>query len=183
MTGRARKLLGLQPNFAATYANQWFERTRDESAIRRMDIPQAFLLGDAILKLFINITSDMVVFPEQIRRHLLAELPFMATEKILMEAVARGKSRQEMHELIREHSFAAGRVVKEEGLDNDLLHRLAEDQRIPFTLAELQAMVNDYQQFTGRARQQTEEFLAEVVSPLLRSNVDCRGAVDATLSV
>ena len=183
MTGLARKLLGLPQNFAGTYANQWFERTLDDSAIRRMDIPQAFLLGDAILKLFVNITSDMVVFPEQIRRHLLAELPFMATEKILMEAVAKGKSRQEMHELIREHSFAAGRVVKEEGLDNDLLHRLAEDQRIPFTLAELQAMVNDYQQFTGRARQQTEEFLAEVVSPLLRSNVDCRGAVDATLSV
>lgn len=107
----------------------------------------------------------------------------MATEKILMEAVAKGKSRQEMHEVIREHSFAAGRVVKEEGLDNDLLHRLAEDERIPFSLAELQAMVNDYHQFTGRARQQTEEFLAEVVSPLLRSNADCRGAVDATLSV
>ncbi|RPJ14396.1 MAG: adenylosuccinate lyase, partial [Deltaproteobacteria bacterium] len=183
MTGLARKLLGLPQNFAGTYANQWFERTLDDSAIRRMDIPQAFLLGDAILKLFVNITSDMVVFPEQIRRHLLAELPFMATEKILMEAVAKGKSRQEMHEVIREHSFAAGRVVKEEGLDNDLLHRLGEDQHIPFTLAELQAMVNDYQQFTGRARQQTEEYLAEVVFPLLRSNADCRGAVDATLSV
>lgn len=183
MTGLARKLLGLPQNFAGTYANQWFERTLDDSAIRRMDIPQAFLLGDAILKLFVNITSNMVVFPEQIRRHLLAELPFMATEKILMEAVAKGKSRQEMHEVIREHSFAAGRVVKEEGLDNDLLHRLGEDQRIPFTLAELQAMVNDYQQFTGRARQQTEEYLAEVVFPLLRSNADCRGAVDATLSV
>ncbi|HSL41281.1 MAG TPA: adenylosuccinate lyase [Desulforhopalus sp.] len=183
MTGLARKLLGLPQNFAGTYANQWFERTLDDSAIRRMDIPQAFLLGDAILKLFVNITSDMVVFPEQIRRHLLAELPFMATEKILMEAVAKGKSRQEMHEVIREHSFAAGRVVKEEGLDNDLLHRLAGDERIPFTLAELQTMVNDYQQFTGRARQQTEEYLAEVVFPLLRSNADCRGAVDATLSV
>jgi len=183
MTGLARKLLGLPQNFAGTYANQWFERTLDDSAIRRMDIPQAFLLGDAILKLFVNITSDMVVFPEQIRRHLLAELPFMATEKILMEAVAKGKSRQEMHEVIREHSFAAGRVVKEEGLDNDLLHRLGEDQRIPLTLAELQAMVNDYQQFTGRARQQTEEFLAEVVTPLLRSNADCRGTVDAILSV
>jgi adenylosuccinate lyase len=183
MTGLARKLLGLPQNFAGTYANQWFERTLDDSAIRRMDIPQAFLLGEAILKIFVNITSDMVVFPEQIRRHLLAELPFMATEKILMEAVAKGKSRQEMHEVIREHSFAAGRVVKEEGLDNDLLHRLAGDERIPFTLAELQAMVNDYQQFTGRARQQTEEYLAEVVFPLLRSNADCRGAVDATLSV
>ena len=183
MTGLARKLLGLPQNFAGTYANQWFERTLDDSAIRRMDIPQAFLLCDAILKLFVNITSDMVVFPEQIRRHLLAELPFMATEKILMEAVAKGKNRQEMHEVMREHSFAAGRVVKEQGLDNDLLHRLGEDERIPFSLAELQAMVDDYQQFTGRARQQTEEFLAEVVSPLLRRNADCRGAVDATLRV
>ncbi len=183
MTGLARKLLGLPQNFAATYANQWFERTLDDSAIRRMDIPQAFLLCDAILKLFVNITSDMVVYPEQIKRHLLTELPFMATEKILMAAVAKGESRQEMHEVIREHSLAAARVVKEEGRDNDLLCRLAADRRLPFSLAEVTAMVSDYQQFTGRATAQTEEFLAEVVRPLLAANSGYQGRVDALLSV
>ena len=95
MTGLARKLMGLTSDFSATYANQWFERTLDDSAIRRMDIPQAYLLTDAILKLYMNITNDMVVFPKQIERHLDQELPFMATEKILMACVEKGKSRQE----------------------------------------------------------------------------------------
>jgi adenylosuccinate lyase len=183
LTGLARKLMNLPQNFAATYANQWLERTLDDSAIRRMDIPQAFLLCDAILKLFVNITSDMVVYPEQIKRYLLAELPFMATEKILMAAVAKGENRQEMHEVIRDHSQAAARVVKEEGRDNDLLARLAGDRRIPFSLAELTAMVSDYQQFTGRATAQTEEYLAEVVTPLLARNAARRGVVDAALNV
>ncbi len=167
LTGLARKLMNLPQNFAATYSNQWFERTLDDSAIRRMDIPQCFLLTDAILRLFINITSDMVVYPSQIEKHLLAELPFMATEKILMEAVARGESRQEMHEIIKEHSLASGKVVKEEGKDNDLLVRLGDDRRVPFTHPELVAMISDYSQFTGRAAQQTEEYLAEEVAPLL----------------
>lgn len=183
LTGLARKLMNLPQNFAATYSNQWFERTLDDSAIRRMDIPQCFLLTDAILKLFVNITSDMVVFPEQIKRHLSAELPFMSTEKILMEAVEKGESRQEMHELIKEHSLEAGRVVKEQGGDNDLLARLGADDRIPFTTQELEAMVSDYKQFTGRAEQQTEEFLREVVSPLLEQNKDNMVAVDSSLNV
>ncbi|PIE59074.1 MAG: adenylosuccinate lyase, partial [Desulfobulbus propionicus] len=104
MTGLARKLMGLPANFAATAGNQWFERTLDDSAIRRMDIAQAFLLTDAVLKLYINITSDMVVYPKQIERYMREELPFMATEKILMACVERGESRQEMHEIIREYS-------------------------------------------------------------------------------
>jgi len=183
MTGLCRKLMGLPQDFAGTYSNQWFERTLDDSAIRRMDIPQAFLLTDAILKLFINITSNMVVFPAQIEKHLLAELPFMATEKILMAAVEKGESRQEMHEIIKEHSFAAGRVVKDEGKDNDLLLRLGEDARIPFSLTEINSMVSDYNQFTGRAAQQTTEYLDEVITPLLDQNKSVMKDVDATLSV
>ncbi len=183
LTGLARKLMNLPQNFSSTYSNQWFERTLDDSAIRRMDIPQCFLLTDAILKLFVNITSDMVVFPNQIKKHLAAELPFMATEKILMEAVEKGESRQEMHEVVKEHSLASGKVVKEQGGDNDLLARLASDDRIPFELKELEAMVSDYSQFTGRAEKQTEEFLAEVVSPLLRANKENMTSVDSSLNV
>ena len=167
MTGLSRKLMGLMANFGNTYANQWFERTLDDSAIRRMDIPQAFLLADAVLKLFLNITDGMVVFPKQIERHLLQELPFMATEKILMMCVEKGESRQAIHEIIKVHSLAAGRVVKEDGKDNDLLKRLGNDSGIPFSQDELLKMVSDTGQFTGRAKEQTEEFIAEVVEPVL----------------
>ncbi len=183
MTGLARKLIGLPADFSATFANQWFERTLDDSAIRRMDIPQAFLLTDAILKLYINITSQMVVFPKQIERHLRMELPFMSTEKILMEAVEKGESRQEMHEVVKEHSLAAGRIVKEEGLDNDLLERLAGDDRIPFSLEELNELIGDYSQFTGRAAAQTDEYIREVVVPLLAQREHQMGEVDSSLSV
>jgi len=183
LTGLARKLMNLPQNFASTYSNQWFERTLDDSAIRRMDIPQCFLLTDAILKLFVNITSDMVVFPNQIKKHLSAELPFMATEKILMEAVEKGESRQDMHEVVKEHSLASGKVVKEDGGENDLLARLGSDDRIPFALEELEAMVSDYSQFTGRAEKQTEEFLQEVVSPLLKANENNMTKVDSSLNV
>jgi len=148
-----------------------------------MDIPQCFLLTDALLKLFVIITTDMVVFPNQIKKHLSAELPFMATEKILMEAVEKGESRQDMHEVVKEHSLASGKVVKEEGGDNDLLARLGSDDRIPFTLDELEAMVSDYSQFTGRAEKQTEEFLTEVVSPLLKENENNMTKVDSSLNV
>jgi adenylosuccinate lyase len=183
LTGLARKLMNLPQNFAATYSNQWFERTLDDSAIRRMDIPQCFLLTDAILKLFANITSDMVVFPEQVKKHLISELPFMATEKILMEAVEKGKSRQEMHEIVKEHSIAAGIVVKKEGKENDLLFRLAADEHVPFSFEELAAMISDYSQFTGRAKEQTEDFLNEVVYPLLETNSMEMQDIDSTLSV
>lgn len=183
LTGLSRKLMGLPADFAATFSNQWFERTLDDSAIRRMDIPQAFLLTDAILKLYINITSQMVVFPKQIERHLRMELPFMSTEKILMEAVEKGESRQEMHEVIKEHSLAAGKVVKEEGRDNDLLERLAQDDRVPFTLDDLMGLVGDYTQFTGRASAQTDEYIREVVVPLLAAREHQMGEVDSSLSV
>jgi len=183
MTGLARKLMGLPANFAATSANQWFERTLDDSAIRRMDMAQSFLLTDAILKLYVNITSDMVVYPKQIERYLKAELPFMSTEKILMACVERGRSRQEMHEVIREHSVAAGLAVKEQGVENDLLERLAGDERVPFDQGELEGLIGNYQEFTGRAAEQTEEFLAEVVAPVLEKYQDLVGGVDSSLKV
>lgn len=183
MTGLARKLMGLPANFAATAANQWFERTLDDSAIRRMDLAQAFLLADAILRLYVNITNNMVIYPKQIERQLREELPFMATEKILMACVERGESRQEMHEVIREHSVAAGLDVKLHGLANNLLERLAADNRVPFDRPELERMVLDYQQFTGRARQQTTEFLEEVVLPVLAKYQGFIVDIDATLTV
>lgn len=183
MTGLARKLMGLPADFAATSANQWFERTLDDSAIRRMDMAQAFLLTDAILKLYVNITSDMVVYPKQVERYLRAELPFMSTEKILMACVERGESRQDMHEVIREHSVAAGLAVKEQGVENDLLTRLAVDNRIPFDQAELEGLISNYQEFTGRAAQQTDEFLDEVVAPILEKYQDLVGGIDASLKV
>ncbi len=183
MTGLARKLMGLPANFSSTTSNQWFERTLDDSAIRRMDIAQAFLLTDAIIKLYINITSDMVVYPKQIEKHIKNELPFMATEKILMACVEQGKSRQEMHEVIREHSVAAGLAVKEEGKDNDLLERLAADDRIPYQIDQLNGLIGNYQEFTGRASRQTSEYLNEVIDPLLAQYQDIIGSVDASLSV
>jgi len=183
MTGLARKLMGLPVNFGATAANQWFERTLDDSAIRRMDMAQAFLLTDAVLKLYINITSDMVVYPKQIEKHLREELPFMATEKILMACVERGKSRQEMHEVIREHSVAAGFDVKMKGLTNNLLERLSADDRVPFETKELEELIGDYQQFTGRAGMQTSEYLDEHVVPVLEKYQGLLGNFDATISV
>jgi adenylosuccinate lyase len=148
-----------------------------------MDIAQTFLLTDAILKLYINITSDMVVYPKQVERYLRAELPFMATEKILMACVKRGRSRQEIHEVIREHSVAAGLAVKEQGVENDLLNRLANDDRVPFDQDELEGLIGNYHEFTGRAEAQTDEFLDEVVAPVLDRYQHMIGDVDASLNV
>ena len=183
MTGLARKLMGLPANFGATAANQWFERTLDDSAIRRMDIAQAFLLADSILKLYVNITSDMVVYPKQIEKHLNEELPFMATEKILMACVERGKSRQDIHEVIRDHSVDAGLAVKQDGVSNDLIERLAKDDRIPLSTIELADIVKNYNDFTGRASQQTIEFLDEDVAPVLERYRNEIGNMDTSLNV
>jgi adenylosuccinate lyase len=183
MTGLARKLMGLPANFGSTAANQWFERTLDDSAIRRMDIAQAFLLADSILKLYVNITSDMVVYPKQIEKHLNEELPFMATEKILMACVERGKSRQDIHEVIRDHSVDAGLAVKQDGVSNDLIERLAKDDRIPFSASELADIVKNYNDFTGRASEQTMEFLDEDVAPILEKYQEEIGNIDTSLNV
>lgn len=153
-------------NPAITASTQWFERTLDDSANRRISISEAFLATDSILELYFNVASDLVVYPKVIEAHLRAELPFMATENIMMKAVSAGGDRQELHERIRVHSMEAARQVKEEGLPNDLLQRIAADQAFGLTLAQLEALMNP-EGFTGRAARQTEEFLEEQVAPIL----------------
>lgn len=167
MCGLARKLIGLTADFHATHVNQWLERTLDDSAIRRMDIPQAYLLTDAILGLLIDISSGLVVNEAPIRRRLNEELPFMATEEILMAAVEKGTSRQTVHEVIREHAQDAARGVKMEGRPNDLLDRLAADERLPLGADELAAIAGDPARFVGRAEAQVSAFLEAYVRPVL----------------
>jgi len=160
----ARFAMSLEPNAAMTLATQWFERTLDDSANRRLVLPQAFLAIDAVLILYRNVTAGLVVYPKVIARNLEAELPFMATENILMAGVAAGGDRQDLHERIRRHSQAAATVVKNEGGQNDLLARLAADPA--FAKVDLKATL-DPSQFVGRAPQQVDEFLAEAVEPIL----------------
>ncbi len=167
MCGLARKLTGLVADFHATHANQWLERTLDDSAIRRMDIPQAYLLTDAVLGLITDIGGGLVVNEAPIRRRLEEELPFMATEEILMAAVERGASRQQIHEVIREHSVEAAKQVKLEGRPNDLLDRLAADERLPLNREELQDIAAAPVRFVGRAAEQVTEFLESEVHPRL----------------
>ena len=161
--GLARFVMSLETNAAQTLATQWFERTLDDSANRRLSLPQAFLAVDAILILYQNIASGLVVYPQVISQHLSAELPFMATENILMAAVARGGDRQELHERIRRHSFEAAAVVKQQGGQNDLLDRLRQDPA--FADVDV-ASALDPARFVGRAPEQVEEFLNEVVKPI-----------------
>ena len=152
-------------NPAITAATQWFERTLDDSANKRISIPEAFLATDAILELYINVTDGLVVYPKMITKHLCAELPFMATENIMMEAVKRGGDRQELHEKIRVHSMAAGKIIKQEGGENDLLERIAADPAFGVTLEELNDIMKP-ELYTGRAEQQTEEFVADFIRPI-----------------
>lgn len=161
--GLARFVTSLQSSAAQTAATQWMERTLDDSANRRLTLPQGFLAIDAILLLYNNVADGLVVYPKVIAKRLNAELPFMATETILMEAVTRGGDRQELHERIRQHSQAAAAVVKQEGGDNDLLERLAEDEA--FVGIDLQAALDPIK-FVGRSPQQVDEFIADVVSPI-----------------
>jgi len=157
-------------NPAITAATQWFERTLDDSANRRIAIPEAFLAVDAILALYNNVISGLTVYPKIIERNLNRELPFMATENILMYCVTnKGGDRQTLHEAIRRHSVAAARVVKEEGGDNDLLDRILADKQFDLTEAELKSLL-DVRAFTGMASQQVEEYLAGTVAPLLEKN-------------
>ena len=159
----ARFVESLESNAAQTASVQWLERTLDDSANRRLTLPQAFLAADAVLILCRNVTSGLVVYPKVIAAQLNAELPFMATENILMAAVAAGGDRQDLHERIRRHSQAAAAVVKEQGGANDLLARLAKDAA--FAKVDLAAAMKP-EQFVGRAPQQVDEFLAEVVAPI-----------------
>ena len=153
-------------NPAITAATQWFERTLDDSANKRISVPEAFLAIDGILDLYMNVVDGLVVYPKVIEQHLMNELPFMATENIMMDAVKAGGDRQELHERIREHSMAAGRVVKAEGRPNDLLERIAADPAFNMTMEQLQKVMKP-ENFVGRAPQQVEEFVAEVIRPIL----------------
>ncbi len=162
----ARYLIVDAQNPAVTAATQWFERTLDDSANKRIAVAEAFLACDAILSLYFNVASGLVVYPKVIEKHLRAELPFMATENIMMDAVKRGGDRQELHERIRIHSMEAGRVVKMEGGDNDLLDRIAADPAFGVSREELEKHMNP-RDFVGCAPMQTEDFLRERVQPVL----------------
>lgn len=161
-------------NPAITASTQWFERTLDDSANRRISIAEAFLATDGILDLYLNICDGMVVYPKVIEADLRKELPFMATENIMMDAVKAGGDRQELHERIRQHSMDAGRVVKEEGKPNDLIDRIAADSKFNLTKKQIEASM-DPKLFIGRAPQQTEEFFEEFIDPILNEHKDYIG--------
>jgi adenylosuccinate lyase len=162
----SRFVLSITPNANQTHSVQYFERTLDDSANRRLTIPEAFLATDALLILMENIARGLEVHPARIRRRLMDELPFMATEELIVRAVKAGGDRQAIHEVIRVHSIAAARAMKDEGVPNDMLQRLAQDPGYPVPMSDL-ADVLDPMRFTGRSSQQVTEFLAEVIQPLL----------------
>ncbi len=162
----ARYVMTDSLNPAITASCQWLERTLDDSANKRISIPEAFLATDGLLSLYENVADGLVVYPKVIEQHLNKELPFMATENILMDAVKQGGDRQQLHEQIRVHSMAASRVIKEEGGENDLLERIAADPAFGVTLEQLQTILRP-ERYVGRAPEQTEEFLQEQVQPVL----------------
>ncbi len=177
----ARYVIADALNPSITASGQWFERTLDDSANKRISIPEAFLAVDAVLELYINVVSGLVVYPKMVAKHLNDELPFMATENIMMAAVKKGGDRQELHERIRQHSMAAGRTVKVEGLPNDLPERIAADPAFSLTLEEIKAeMVPE--NFVGRAPEQVTEFLESEVKPIIEKYKDCLG-LDVEINV
>lgn len=161
-------------NPAVTSAVQWFERTLDDSANKRLSIPEGFLAVDGILDLCLNVTEGLVVYEKVITKHLMAELPFMATENIMMDAVKKGGSRQKLHERIRQLSMEAGENVKKRGLDNNLLELIAEDPAFNLSLEELKEGM-DPAKYVGRAPLQVEKFLKETVCPVLEANSQVLG--------
>ncbi len=161
-------------NPAVTSGTQWFERTLDDSANKRLSVPEGFLAIDGILDLCLNVTDGLKVYPKVIEKHLMAELPFMATENIMMDAVKAGGDRQELHERIRELSMEAGKRVKEEGLDNNLLELIAADPAFNLSLDDLKKSM-DPKRYIGCAPHQVEKFLAEVIAPILEENKDILG--------
>lgn len=161
-------------NPAITSATQWFERTLDDSANKRLSVPEAFLAVDGILDLCMNVVDGLVVYPKVIEKHLMSELPFMATENIMMDAVKKGGNRQDLHERIRELSMEAGRRVKVEGKDNNLLELIAADSEFNMTLEELQETM-DPSKYVGRAKEQVDAFIANHVRPILEANAELLG--------
>jgi len=189
--GLSRKLIGLVANFYDTAKSQWLERTLDDSAIRRMDIPQTFLLADALLILANNVTNrnpkvgmrPLTFYPKRIEKLLNEELPFMTTEAILMDLVSQGHDRQKMHEIIKKHSIATGITIKEKGIDNDLFERLGNDLKFPLTQEQLESYLADPNRFTGAADRQTEDFIKDVVMPRLAKYEDLIGKAESEISV
>lgn len=168
-------------NAAFTAGTQWFERTLDDSANKRIAVAEGFLAIDAILNIMLNVTNGLVVYDKVIRQRVMRELPFMATENIMMQAVKKGGDRQELHERIRQHSIAAGKIVKEEGGENDLVDRIASDPMFMITKEEIEATLQP-EHFTGRSAEQVDEFLADFIRPVLEKNKDVLGE-KAELSV
>jgi len=162
----ARFVINCIGNTADTASTQWFERTLDDSANRRIVLPQAFMATDSILDICRNISTGLVVHEKVITQHIMSEIPFMATENILMEAVKKGGDRQELHEKIREHSMAAGSRVKEEGLNNDLLERIAGDNTFGLTLEDIKDLLKP-EEYIGRAAEQTQELIEEHIRPIV----------------
>jgi len=179
MGSLARYVIVDSINPAITAATQWFERTLDDSANKRIAVPEAFLALDGVLNLYINVSEGMVVYDKVIAAHVNNELPFMATENIMMEATKKGVDRQELHESIREHSMAAAQRVKGEGLDNDLIKRIIEDDSFKLSKEEILAII-DPTKFVGRAPSQVVEFIAEYVTPIIEANKD---AIDITSEI
>ena len=171
MASLARYVMSDALNPALTAAAQWFERTLDDSANKRLSVAEGFLAVDGILNLYANVADGLVVYPMVIEQRLLKELPFMATENIMMDAVKRGGDRQQLHEAIRVHSMAAAKVVKEQGGENDLLERIANDPLFGVSMEELRDILKP-EKYVGRAPEQTREFLAEVIRPLLEKYKD-----------
>ena len=167
-------------NPAITSSTQWFERTLDDSANKRISVAEAFLTVDAILNIYMNVAGGLVVYPKVIRQRILSELPFMATENILMDAVKKGGDRQELHERIRIHSMEAGRAVKEEGKPNDLIERIVADETFQLSMDEVQKILKP-ENFIGRADQQVSDFVAEYVEPVLAENQIAADEVELTV--
>ena len=168
-------------NPAITSATQWFERTLDDSANKRLSVPECFLAIDGILDLYLNVVDGLVVYPKVIEKRLMSELPFMATENIMMDAVKAGGDRQEMHEKIRTLSMEAGKNVKEKGLDNNLLELIANDPSFNMSLEDLQKTM-DPSKYVGRSPEQVEEFLRDEIQPILDANKEILG-LTATINV
>lgn len=181
ITSLARYVMVDSLNPAFTAGTQWFERTLDDSANKRISVAEAFLAVDSILNIMLNVCDGLVVYPKVVHQRVMKELPFMATENIMMSAVKKGGDRQQLHERLRQHSIAAARVVKEEGGENDLIDRVCADPQFQLDRSEIEAILKPIN-FVGRSVQQVQEYLDEVIRPILEANADILGE-KAELSV
>ncbi len=181
ITALARYVMIDTLNPAFTAGTQWFERTLDDSANKRISVAEGFLAADAILNIMLNVTADLVVYPNVVRQRVMRELPFMASENIMMDAVKKGGDRQALHEKLRQYAMEAGKHVKEEGLENNLIELVLNDPDFGLNADELNAILKP-ENFTGRSSQQVEEFVRDCIKPILEDNKDILGET-AELSV